>query len=110
MKLDSWLRAHMIRTMITQFRQQSRLWASLVLLLAMLAAQPVLAEHVHFVDTSHELCDICSHQMPAAPGSEYQALEAVGSYLYVAQGAPVPRDSQPERQNARGPPATLSQH
>ncbi|WP_141398498.1 MULTISPECIES: hypothetical protein [Microbulbifer] len=96
--------------MITQFRQQSRLWASLFVLLAMLAAQPVLAEHVHFVDTSHELCDICSNQMPAAPGSEYQAFVPSGSYLYVAQAAPVPRDCQPERQNARGPPAYLSQH
>ncbi|WP_345550869.1 hypothetical protein [Microbulbifer aestuariivivens] len=96
--------------MITQIRHQTRIWLSLAMLLALLAAQPVLAEHVHLVDSAHELCDICSHQMPAAPGSEYATFAAVGSTLYITQGAPAPRDCQPERQNARGPPAPLSQH
>lgn len=93
--------------MVKYSRQRSPLWASLLLLLALIAAQPVLAEHIHFADPSHELCDLCFNQMPAAPGSEYQCPVFAGTSFYLTQGAPVPSDSQPERQNARGPPAYL---
>ena len=107
MKLDSSHRTNIIAGMVKHSRQKSNLWTALLLLLALLAVQPVLAEHIHFVDPSHELCDLCFNQMPAAPGSEYRLAIPAATFLYFTQSAPIPRDSQPERQSARAPPAHL---
>ncbi|SEA13674.1 hypothetical protein [Microbulbifer marinus] len=108
MKLDSVPRTNIIRCMIIHTRQKSRFWASLLLLIALIAAQPVLAEHVHFVDPSHELCDLSFHQLSTAAGSEYRVALPAPVAHYLRQSAPVPGDSQPERQAARGPPPLLS--
>lgn len=93
--------------MVMYSRQKSRLWAS-ILLLALLFAQPVLAEHIHMPDKSHQLCELCASQMPAAPGSEYQAYFPPAVFHYFTQSEPVPGDCQPERQSARAPPVSLS--
>ncbi|MFV8780923.1 hypothetical protein ACNKU7_00755 [Microbulbifer sp. SA54] len=87
---------------------KSRFWASLVLLLAFICAQPVLAEHIHLQDKSHELCELCFNHMPAAVSGPFVYIREDLAPLYIQQQAPVARDSQPERQNARGPPAPLS--
>ncbi|MFI2812130.1 MULTISPECIES: hypothetical protein [Microbulbifer] len=108
MKLDSCGVVDMIPAMNTRSRHKSNLWTALLLLMALLSAQPVLAEHIHFVDPSHELCDVCFHQMSAAAGSEYRAIMPAPVTHYLRQSAPVPGDSQPERQTARAPPASLS--
>ncbi|WP_323846401.1 hypothetical protein [Microbulbifer magnicolonia] len=93
--------------MVNHSRQRSRFWASLLLLLALLAAQPLWAEHIHLNDGQVELCDLCFNHMPAALGSDFQFAQPAPAVLYSIQSAPVPRDCQPERQNARGPPAYL---
>ncbi|SHF22536.1 hypothetical protein SAMN04487965_1677 [Microbulbifer donghaiensis] len=108
MKLDSVSRTNIIHRMVIHSRQRSRFWASLLLLIALIAAQPVLAEHIHFKDPTHELCDLCFNQMPAAPGSEYRTYLPARTFHYLTQSAPVPGDSQPERQSARAPPVRLS--
>ncbi|SDK62925.1 hypothetical protein [Microbulbifer yueqingensis] len=89
-------------------RHKSNLWTALLLLMALLSAQPILAEHVHFVDPSHELCDLSFHQLSTAAGNEYRVALPLAVTGYLRQSAPVPGDSQPERQTARGPPALLS--
>lgn len=96
--------------MINRSRQQSRFWASLVLLLAMLAAQPLWAEHIHLDDGQVELCDLCFNHMPGAIGSDFQFAQPAPVILYNSQSAPVPRDCQPERQSARAPPVSLAHH
>lgn len=90
--------------MVNHPRQRSRLWASLLLLFALLAVQPVWAAHIHLDNSASEQCDLCFNHMPAALGSEYRFEQADLSPLYRAQQAPVARDCQPERQSARAPP------
>jgi len=87
---------------------KTRYWASLVLLFAFICAQPVLAEHIHIQDKSHELCEICFNHMPAAVSNPFTYAGDDLAPLYIQQQAPVARDCQPERQTARGPPALLS--
>ncbi|MEW5248689.1 hypothetical protein [Microbulbifer discodermiae] len=93
--------------MVKHPRQRTPIWASLLLLVALITAQPVLAEHIHFADPAHELCDICFNHMPATLGSEYRMLPAAAPLTPFSHSAPVASDSQPERQSARAPPAFL---
>jgi len=88
----------------------TRIWATLVLLLAFISAQPVLAEHIHIDDQSHKLCELSSNHAPALVGNEFSFSSQDLAPLYLEQQAPVAHDCQPERQTARGPPALLSQH
>lgn len=94
--------------MVKYSRQRSRFWASLLLLLALLAAQPLWAEHIHLTNGQAELCDLCFNHMPAAIGSDLHFVQPAPLGLHSILSAPVPRDCQPERQSARAPPATLS--
>jgi len=87
---------------------KSRYWASLLLLLALLAAQPLWAEHIHLDNGQVELCDLCFNHMPAALGGDFHFAQPAPVALHRVQTAPVPRDCQPERQSARGPPVYLS--
>lgn len=96
--------------MVNHSRQQSRFWASLVLLLAMIAAQPLWAEHIHLDDGQVELCDLCFNHMPGAIGADFQFVQPAPAVPYSTQSAPVPGDCQPERPRARAPPAFLSLH
>lgn len=89
-------------------RQKSRFWASLLLLLALLAAQPLWAEHIHLDVGQAELCDLCFNHMPAALGSDLQLSQPAPAVPYSTPCAPAPRDCQPERQSARAPPFPLS--
>lgn len=94
--------------MVKYRHQMPRFWASLLLLLALLAAQPLWAEHIHLNDGQVELCDLCFNHMPAAHGSDLQFSQPAPAVLYTNPGAPAPRDCQPERQSARAPPVSLS--
>ncbi|SFC06612.1 hypothetical protein SAMN05660479_01031 [Microbulbifer thermotolerans] len=94
--------------MVNRSPNNSRFWACLLLLLALLAAQPLWAEHIHLKNGQVELCDLCFNHMPAAFGSDFKLDQPAPAVLYNIQSAPVPRDCQPERQRARAPPAHLS--
>lgn len=94
--------------MVNHSRQRSRFWASLLLLLALLAAQPLWAEHIHLDNGQAELCDLCFNHMPAAIGSGFYFAQPAPLVLYATQSAPILRDCQPERQSARAPPTSLS--
>lgn len=96
------------RTRLPSHFRGSRFWASLLLLLALVAAQPLWAEHIHLESGKVELCDLCFNHMPAAPGGAFEFTQPAPVVLYSTQSAPVPRDCQPERQSARAPPVTLS--
>ncbi|WP_428819434.1 hypothetical protein [Microbulbifer sp. MCCC 1A16149] len=89
-------------------RHKTPVWVSFVLLFALMLAQPVLAEHIHIDDRSHQLCDLSHNHTPAPVGSEYTFTSPDLAPLYCEQQAPVALDCQPERQSARGPPAHLS--
>lgn len=95
----------MIGPMVSLTRHKSRFWASLLLLLALLAAQPLWAEHIHLDNGQVELCDLCFNHMPGAAGSDFHFQQPAPAPLYTTRSAPVPRDCQPERQSARAPPA-----
>ncbi|WP_105102397.1 hypothetical protein [Microbulbifer pacificus] len=84
------------------------MWVTFVLLFALTLAQPVLAEHIHIDDRSHQLCDLSHNHTPAPVGSEFTFASLNLATLYTEQQAPVALDCQPERQTARGPPALLS--
>ncbi|MFD1216999.1 MULTISPECIES: hypothetical protein [Microbulbifer] len=88
----------------------TRIWATLVLLLAFISAQPVLAEHIHIDDPSHKLCELSGNHVPAPAATEFTFTTPDLAPLYNHQQAPVAYDCQPERQSARGPPALLSHH
>lgn len=94
--------------MVNRSRHQSRYWTSLLLLLALLAAQPLWAEHIHLDDGPVELCDLSFNHMPAVIGSDFNFTQPAPAVLYSSQSAPIARDCQPERQSARAPPASLS--
>lgn len=89
-------------------RHKTPVWVSLVLLFALTLAQPVLAEHIHIDDRSHQLCDLSHNHTPAPVGSAFTFTTEDLAPLYIEQQAPVALDCQPERQSARGPPAPLS--
>lgn len=94
--------------MIPSRSHRSRYWASLLLLFALLAAQPLWAEHIHLNEGPAELCDLGFHQLPAASGGEYRSPQPAATHFHTASQAPAPRDCQPARQSARAPPALLS--
>ncbi len=94
--------------MVNRIRQRSHFWASLLLLLALLAAQPLWAMHIHLDGGQVELCDLCFNHMPAAFGSGFQFDQPAPAVHYSTRSAPIPRDCQPERQSARAPPVFLS--
>lgn len=97
-----------MRGMVTLKRRKSHYWASLFLLLALVAAQPLWAEHFHVGNSQVELCDLCCMHTPAALGSELLLVQAEPQSHYNRPSAPAPRDCQPERQSARAPPQFLS--
>ncbi|WP_160152107.1 hypothetical protein [Microbulbifer sp. ALW1] len=90
------------------YRHKTPVWVSFVLLFALMLAQPVLAEHIHIDDRSHQLCDLSHNHTPAPVGSEFSFISDDLAPLYIEQQSPVALDCQPERQSARGPPALLS--
>ncbi|WP_226649170.1 hypothetical protein [Microbulbifer variabilis] len=94
--------------MVTLKRRKSHYWASLFLLLALVAAQPLWAEHFHLGNNQVELCDLCCMHSPAALGSELLLVQAAPQSHYIRLSAPAARDCQPERQSARAPPLFLS--
>lgn len=94
--------------MVKYSLQRSHFWASLLLLLALLVAQPLEVDHIHLGDSQVERCDLCFNHIPAALGSEYQFQRPLLVAHYHDRQAPVPSDSQPERQSARAPPLPLS--
>jgi len=79
----------------------------MLLLFALFAAQQALAEHIHVDKKPGEICNLCFNHMPAAAGSEFLVPQPAPLNTYCLQSAPVPRDCQPERQSARGPPSFL---
>ena len=94
--------------MINHSRHRFRVWTSLLLLLALLAAQPLWAKHIHLESDKAELCDLCFNHVPAAPGSAVGLTQPAPVVLYATEPAPIPHGCQPERQSARAPPTTLS--
>ncbi|WP_157954186.1 hypothetical protein [Microbulbifer sp. A4B17] len=94
--------------MVTLKRRKSHYWASLFLLLAVVAAQPLWAEHFHLGNTQVEMCDLCCMHSPAALGSEPLLVQAEPQSHYVRPSAPTAHNCQPERQSARAPPFSLS--
>ncbi|MFA0791270.1 hypothetical protein ACCI51_12000 [Microbulbifer echini] len=95
-------------SMVTFKRRKSHYWASLFLLLALVAAQPLWAEHFHLGNSQVELCDLCCMHSPAALSSEPLLVQAEPQSHYNRRSAPTARDCQPERQSARAPPPSLS--
>ena len=96
-----------VLTRVAVIRPRPRLWTALLLLLALFAAQPLLAEHIHLEQKPGEFCNLCFNHMPAAAESALERLQPAPPAIYGVQSAPVPRDCQPERQSARGPPSAL---
>ncbi len=107
MKLDSLRRSNIIRPMNICSRHKTPVWVSFVLLLALMLAQPALAEHIHIDEQAHAMCDLSNNHTPAPAGSEFTFESTDLAPLYIEQQAPVALDCQPERQSARGPPAHL---
>ncbi|WP_346838038.1 hypothetical protein [Microbulbifer sp. SAOS-129_SWC] len=97
----------MIRPMNMYRRPGSRFWTALLLLFALFAAQQLVAEHIHLDKKPTEFCNLCFNHMPAAAERAFQLPQPAPLVTYREQSAPVPRDCQPERQSARGPPAPL---
>ncbi|USD21376.1 hypothetical protein [Microbulbifer variabilis] len=97
-----------MRGMVTLKRRKSHYWASLFLLLALVAAQPLWAEHFHLGNSQVELCDLCCMHSPAALGSEPLLVQAEPQSHCNRPSALAARDRQPERQSARAPPLSLS--
>lgn len=94
--------------MVSHKRRKSHYWASLFLLLALVAAQPLWAEHFHLDNTQVEVCDLCCMQMPAALASEFPPIQAKPESHENQPTAAIPHNRQPERQSARAPPPFLS--
>ncbi|WP_299940065.1 hypothetical protein [uncultured Microbulbifer sp.] len=108
MKLDSQRRPNIIGPMVFHKRQHSHYWASLFLLLALVAAQPLWAEHFHLDNSQVEVCDLCCMQMPAALASEFAPIQAKPESHDSQPSLAIPQNRQPEHQNARAPPPFLS--
>ncbi|MCH9691508.1 MAG: hypothetical protein K0U59_05530 [Gammaproteobacteria bacterium] len=97
--------------MTQPLRSRAPLWASLFLLLTFVAAQPLLAEHIHVEESDLTLCELCFNHMPAAVASKFKFARDRQATFYRLWQTPPALDAQPAQQNARSPPrAPLSIH